>query len=64
MNRTCIVVADAKHARFFSVDVSDVPRRPLNLAEGTVLFNPDVEAVRGDGAGRIKTERILSLIHI
>ena len=58
MNRTCIVVADAKQARFFSVDASDVPRRPLNLAEGTVLFNPDVEAVRSDGAARVKTERI------
>lgn len=58
MNRTCIVVADAKRARFFSVEAGDSPRQQLKLVEGSALVNPDVEAVRRNGAGRVKTEQV------
>jgi protein required for attachment to host cells len=58
VDKTCIVVADSKHARFFLAGASDTPRRPLKLVEGAALFNPDIEAVRRNGAGRVKTERV------
>lgn len=58
LNTTCIVVADAKRARFFSIEASDAPRYPLKLVEGSVLLNPDVEGARRNGAGRVKTERV------
>lgn len=58
MNATCIVVADARRARFFSIEASDTPRHPLKLVEASVLVNPDVEGARRNGAGRVKTERL------
>lgn len=58
MNRTCIVVADAKIARFFRIEPSDSPRSKVKLVERHALENPGVEAVRKNGAGRVKTERV------
>lgn len=58
MNRTCIIVADAKRARFFGIQASDAPRHAMRLVERSVLVNPGVEGARGDGAGRAKTGRI------
>lgn len=57
MNRTCIVVADTKRARFFSVEESDHPRHPMKLVEKSVLVNPDIEGARAGGARCAKTER-------
>jgi protein required for attachment to host cells len=57
VNTTCIVVADAKRARFFSIEASDTARHPQKLVEGSVLVNPGVEGVCGNGAGPVKTER-------
>jgi protein required for attachment to host cells len=58
MNRTCIVVADAKIARFFGIEPSDSPRSTVKLVEHHALESPDLEAVRRNGAGRVKTERV------
>ena len=58
MNSTCIVVADAKRARFFSVEAGDPPRQQPKLVEGSVLVNLDVEGVRRNGAGHVKTEQV------
>jgi protein required for attachment to host cells len=58
MNSTCIVVADAKYARFFSVEPGTGPGDRTKLVQRSMLFNPDVEAVRRGGAERVKTERV------
>ena len=58
MNRTCIVVADAQHARFFAVEASDAPRDRMKLVERLSLANPAMEAARRGGAGSVKTERV------
>lgn len=58
MNDTFIIVADAKRARFFAVELSDSPRSRLQLVERVTLANTDIEGVRKGGAGRVKTERI------
>jgi len=58
MNRICIIVADAKLARFFGVESIDTPRSRVRLVERLSLANADVEAVRRNGAGRVKTERV------
>jgi protein required for attachment to host cells len=58
MNRTCIIVADAQHARFFFVEPDDAPRNRVKLVERMSLANPDMEAARRGGAGSVKTERV------
>lgn len=58
MSRTCIVAADAKRARFFSVEESAAPRDRVILVEQATLVNPDIEGARANGAGRVKTERV------
>ncbi|MBI3043822.1 MAG: host attachment protein [Betaproteobacteria bacterium] len=57
-NRTCVVVADAKVARFYGVEAADTPRYRVKLVERLSFANPDVEAARKGGAGRVKTERV------
>jgi protein required for attachment to host cells len=56
MNRTCIIVADARHARFFSVEPSDTPRHGMKLVEQLTLTNPDLFDLGPSAAGRPPTE--------
>lgn len=58
MNRTCIVVADARQARFYSVEDVESPRLKMKLVERTVLPNPNSDLkVLGEGmSGRVHTE--------
>jgi protein required for attachment to host cells len=56
MNRTCIIVADARHARFFSVEPSDAPRHGLKLVEQLALSNPDPSDLGESATGRPRTE--------
>jgi protein required for attachment to host cells len=51
MDRTCIVVADSRRARFFSIEASDSARHPLRLVEGSMLVNADLEVARRNGSG-------------
>jgi protein required for attachment to host cells len=56
MNRTCIIVADARHARFFSVEASDTPRHGMKLVEQRTLSNPDPSDLGSSVTGRPRTE--------
>ena len=51
MNTVCIVVADAKYARFFSIEPGARPHDRTKLVQRSMLSNPDVEGVRRGGAG-------------
>ena len=57
-NQVCVVVADARVARFYGVEAADTPRYRVKLVERLSLANPDVGAARKGGAGRVKTERV------
>ena len=56
MNRTCIIVADARRARFFSVEPSDSPRHGMKLVEVQTLSNPDPSDLGVSVTGRPRTE--------
>jgi protein required for attachment to host cells len=56
MSRTCIIVADARHARFFSVEPSDTPRHGMKLVEQRSLANPDPSDPGAAVTGRPRTE--------
>lgn len=56
MTPTCIVVADARRARFFSVEPGDAPRHKITLVEHMDLVNPDIRALGESVAGRPRTE--------
>jgi protein required for attachment to host cells len=56
MNRTCIIVADSKRARFFSVETSDTPRHGMKLVEQRTLTNPDLSELGSSVTGRPRTE--------
>ena len=58
MNRICVIVADAKIARFFGIESFDTPRAGAKLVERLSLANPDVEGARKNGLERVKTERV------
>lgn len=56
MNRTCIIVADARHARFFGVERSDTPRHGMKLVEQGTLSSPDPSDLGATVTGRPRTE--------
>lgn len=58
MNRTCIVVADAKLARFYGVEAVESPHLRTKLVELTVLANPnsDLKTLGESVTGRPRTE--------
>jgi protein required for attachment to host cells len=56
MNRTCVIVADARHARFFSVEPIDSPRHAMALVEIAALSSPDPSDLGATVTGRPRTE--------
>jgi len=58
MNRTCIVVADARLARFYGIEAVESPRVKMKLVERTVLANPnsDLKILGESMSGRVHTE--------
>lgn len=57
MNRTCIVVADSRTARFYDVEESDAPRAKAKLIERAMLGNETDLRVLGESAsGKARTE--------
>ena len=56
MNRTCIIVADGRHARFFSVEPADSPRHAMTLVERAALSSPDPSVLGASVTGRPRTE--------
>jgi len=57
MNEICIVVADAKVARFFGIEAADSPRERLKLVEQAPLTNViDLEVLGKSVTGRVRTE--------
>ena len=56
MNRTCVIVADARRARYFSVEASDTPRHGMKLVERATLANPDHADPGTSATGRPATE--------
>ena len=56
MKDTCVVVTDARRARFFSAQCLDVPRERLQLNELSVLDNPDLRELGAHSTGRPPTE--------
>jgi protein required for attachment to host cells len=56
MNRTCIIVADGRSARYFSVESGDTPRHGLKLVERATLANPDHPGPGANTTGRPPTE--------
>jgi protein required for attachment to host cells len=56
MSRTCIVVVDAKRARFFTVEAGDSPRNRATLVERETLANPDLGELGKSISGQPRTE--------
>lgn len=56
MNRTCVVVADARLARFFGVEPVESPRVKARLVERLALANPDLRTLGASVTGRARTE--------
>lgn len=56
MNRTCIIVADGRHARFFSVEPAESPRHAMTLVERAALSSPDPSDLGATVTGRPRTE--------
>lgn len=58
MNRTCIIVADVKIARFYGIEAVESPRVKMKLVERTVLANPnsDLKILGESMSGRVHTE--------
>lgn len=55
MNRTCVVVADTRRARFFGVE-PDGPRSKVKLIERAELAKPDLRELGSSVTGRVRTE--------
>lgn len=55
MDRTCVVVADARRARIFGVE-PDGPRSKVKLVERAELANPDLRELGTSVTGRVRTE--------
>jgi len=57
VNRTCIVVADSRTARFYGVEESDAPRAKAKLVERAMLGNEtDLRALGERASGKARTE--------
>jgi protein required for attachment to host cells len=56
MERTCVIVADARRARFYGLEAAEAPRRGARLVERTVLTNPDLRRRGRSVSGRVRTE--------
>ena len=56
MDNICVVVADARRARFFVLRESDAPRAPFRLAERGTLSNMSLRARGRSVTGRVRTE--------
>jgi protein required for attachment to host cells len=58
MNKTCIVVADGRLARFYGVEAVESPRQNFKLVEQTALANPnsDLRKLGESTTGRVRTE--------
>jgi protein required for attachment to host cells len=56
MNRTAIVVVDAKLARIYGIESVDSPRVKVKLVERKTLTNPDADAAEKMTGGRPATE--------
>ncbi|HEX9684487.1 MAG TPA: host attachment protein [Burkholderiales bacterium] len=56
MDNICVVVADARRARFFVLRESAAPRAPFRLAERGTLSNMSLRARGRSVTGRVRTE--------
>ena len=56
MDNICVVVADARRARFFVLRESDAPRAPFRLADRGTLSNMSLRARGRSVTGRVRTE--------
>ena len=56
MDNICVVVADARRARFFVLQESDAPRAPFRLAGRGTLSNMSLRARGRSVTGRVRTE--------
>jgi protein required for attachment to host cells len=56
MENICVVVADARRARFFLLQESAAPRAAVRLAERGVLSNMTLRARGRSVTGRVRTE--------
>ena len=57
MNRTCVIVADGKGARFFGVEEVESPRVKFRLVERTALTSEtDLKTLGKSVTGRTRTE--------
>jgi protein required for attachment to host cells len=57
MNRTCIVAADGKIARFYGIEKVESPRVKLALVERTVLTHEtDLKVLGTSVTGKVRTE--------
>ena len=57
VTNTCIVVADARIARFYGVEAADAPRLKTRLVERAVLTgSPGLKELGQSTTGRVRTE--------
>ena len=56
VNKTCIVIADGRRARFFLLEESAAPHVPMTLVECDALDNPDIRTRGQSVTGRPRTE--------
>lgn len=57
MNRTCIVVADGRTARFYGIEAMDAPRAPTALVERALVADgTDLRTLGRSVTGRPRTE--------
>lgn len=56
MDNICVVVADARRARFFLVQESAAPRAPFQLAGRGTLGNMSLRELGRSVTGRVRTE--------
>ncbi|HXF67137.1 MAG TPA: host attachment protein [Burkholderiales bacterium] len=54
--RSCIIVADARRARFYGIEPSDGESRGTSLVERMVLTNPSPRERGRSVTGRVRTE--------
>lgn len=56
MVRSCVIVADARRARFYGIEPGDERTRSTTLVERLVLTNPDLRERGRSVTGRVRTE--------
>jgi protein required for attachment to host cells len=56
MDNICVVVADARRARLFTLQARAAPRAPFRLAERGTLSNMSLRARGRSVTGRVRTE--------